>query len=501
MKFYRILPAFLSGAISVLAFSPFDYFWLVFFSMALLFWLWMNCSARQAAWSGWFFGMGLLGIGCFWLHISIDQFGGVAMPVAMMLAVLFAIFMSLFFALAGWLSVFLVQHYRLARVQSLLVVFPAVWTLAEVARGYFLTGFPWLSLGYSQTDSALVDFAPVTGVFGVSWLVVMVAASLVLMMVGTTREKVAGFLAGIAVAVVVSISGSVNWSDPAGEQLSVRMVQGNIPQKVKWNPSWFDSSINLYTKLSFMEKTDLIIWPETAIPAFYNQVRESVIRPLQQRLKLVEAEMVVGMPVRAEDYGYFNSMVSLGSAQDRYDKRHLVPFGEYAPLDALLRPLVDYFRIPMSDFRSGESERPLLQVGKYQAGVSICYEDAFGDETAKALPDADFLINVSNDAWFGDSLAPHQHLQIARMRAVETSRYLLRATNTGISAIINPEGKIVKQSLQGETAVIDGKIYPHHGTTLYAKTKDWLIVLLVIGGLLGLLLYQRKFAIAVPARQ
>ena len=215
----------------------------------------------------------------------------------------------------------------------------------------------------------------------------------------------------------------------------------------------------------------------------------------------MNAEMVVGMPVRADDYGYFNSIVSLGSVQDRYDKRHLVPFGEYAPLDSILRPLVDYFRIPMSDFRSGESERSLMRVGKYQAGVSICYEDAFGDETAQALPDADFLINVSNDAWFGDSLAPHQHLQIARMRAIETSRYMLRATNTGISAIINPQGKILKQSAQGETAVIEGKIVPHQGMTVYATVKDWLVVLLAVVSLLGLMLYQRKIARIVPTRQ
>jgi len=501
VKSLRYLPAFLSGAASVLAFSPFDYFWLVYFSIALLFWLWIKCSPKQAAWTGWFFGMGLLGIGTFWLHISIDQFGGVPMPIAMLLAVLFAMFMSLFYALAGWLSISLHQRLSLSRVQTLLIVFPAIWTLAEVTRGYFLTGFPWLSLGYSQTASPLVDIAPVTGVFGVSALVVIVSASLVVMFVAATREKVFGMIAMLLVAALVGVSGFVSWSKPYGEQIAVRMVQGNIPQKVKWDPAWFDSTIDLYTRLSFQGNTDLIIWPETAIPAFYQQVRESVILPLQRRLELMNAEMVVGMPVRADDYGYFNSMVSLGSVQDRYDKRHLVPFGEYAPLDSILRPLVDYFRIPMSDFRSGESERSLMRVGKFRAGVSICYEDAFGDETAQALPDADFLINVSNDAWFGDSLAPHQHLQIARMRAIETGRYMLRATNTGISAIINPQGEILKQSAQGETAVIEGKIIPHKGMTVYASVKDWLVVLLAVVSLLGLMLYQRKIARIVPTRQ
>lgn len=500
MKFFRYLSAFLSGAASVLAFSPFDYFWLVYPSMALLFWLWLNCSPKQAAWTGWFFGMGLLGIGTFWLHISIDQFGGVSMPVAMLLAVLFAMFMSLYYALAGWLSISLYQRLRLSRLQTLLIVFPAIWTLAEVTRAYFLTGFPWLSLGYSQTASPLADFAPLTGVFGVSALVVLVSASLVVTLVANIREKLFGVIALLLVAALVGFSGFISWSTPSGEKIAVRMVQGNIPQEVKWDPAYFDTTIDLYSGLSFQGNTDLIIWPETAIPAFYQNVRESVMLPLQRRLELMQAEMVVGMPVRADDHGYFNSMVSLGSVQDRYDKRHLVPFGEYAPLDSILRPLVDYFRIPMSDFRSGESERSLMRVGQFQVGVSICYEDAFGDETAQALPDADFLINVSNDAWFGDSLAPHQHLQIARMRAVETSRYMLRATNTGISAIINPEGEILKQMQQGETAVIDGEILPHKGVTLYARVKDWLVLVLAIVSLLGLLLYQRKLAISVPPR-
>ncbi|MBT8438351.1 MAG: apolipoprotein N-acyltransferase, partial [Gammaproteobacteria bacterium] len=312
MKFSHNLPALLSGAVSVLAFSPFDYFWLVYFSVALLFWLWMKCSPKQAAWTGWFFGMGLLGIGTFWLHISIDQFGGVPMPVAMLLAVLFAMFMSLFYALAGWLSVSLSQRYSLSRVQVLLVVFPAIWTLSEVARGYFLTGFPWLSLGYSQTGSPVAAFAPITGVFGVSWLVVLISVSLVLL-VGTIREKVFGLISGLMVVAIVSVSGFISWSEPSGEQFSVRMVQGNIPQKIKWEPAYLDSTIDLYSGLSFQEKTDLIIWPETAIPAFYHQVRESVMVPLQRRLELIKAEMVVGMPVRADDYGYFNSMVSLGT--------------------------------------------------------------------------------------------------------------------------------------------------------------------------------------------
>jgi apolipoprotein N-acyltransferase len=492
------LISLIAGAVSVLAFAPFEYFYLVYFSPGILFWLWLNATAKQAASSGYFFGLGLLGVGTFWLHVSIDQFGGVTLPLAMLLAVLFAIIMSSFYALTGWLSVILSKHFNVGRLLQLLVIFPAIWVLAEVGRGYFLTGFPWLSLGYSQIDSPLVPVAPLMGVFGVSWLVVLIAALLVLLIVGVLREKVIGVIIAGLLTGVVTLLGYVSWSEEFAEPLTVRMVQGNIPQKVKWNPDYFDSTIGLYTELTFQQKADLVIWPETAVPAYYDQVRESVIAPLQQRLQRTNTDMVIGIPVRAKDHGYFNSMVSLGKIQDRYDKRHLVPFGEYAPLDSILRPLVEYFNIPMSNFRSGESKRSLMQVGKHKVGVSICYEDAFGDETAQALPDAAYLVNVSNDAWFGDSLAPHQHLQIARMRAAESSRYLLRATNTGISAIIDADGKVLKQSGQFETAVVQGDIYPRKGSTLYAIVKDWLVVLLAIMSLLVLALYKSKEAIAIP---
>ena len=495
MKHFHNLAAFILGAVSVLAFSPFDYYWLAYISIALLFWLWLDSSPKQAAWSCWFFGLGLLGIGTFWLHVSIDKFGGVPLPLAMLLAVIFAMSMSLFYALIGWLSLRFSSYVKAAKFHKLLLIFPAIWVLGEVARGYFLTGFPWLSLGYSQLDSLLVFMAPLAGVFGVSWLLVLAAGLLVLIVTGSNRDKLSSVIIAVLIVTVAMFGNSLEWSERSGEQLSVRMVQGNVPQELKWNPAYFDSTIDLYSRLSFEKDADLVIWPETAIPAFYDRVKQSVIQPLQQQLKTTGSDMVIGIPVRAEDHGYFNSMISLGSTEDRYDKRHLVPFGEYAPLEFILRPLVDYFRIPMSDFRTGESERSLMQVGQHQVGVSICYEDAFGDETAQALPDAAYLINVSNDAWFGDSLAPHQHLQIARMRAVENSRYMLRATNTGISAIIDPKGTILEQSAQGETAVIVGRIYTHQGTTPYAMVKDWLVVIVAAVSLALLLLYQRKFAV------
>ena len=481
MNWPQLLLSFIAGAVTVLGFAPFDYFLLPFFSLAILFSIWINQTPGHAARQGYFFGLGLFSVGTFWIHVSIDQFGGVPYVAAVILALLFAAFISLYPALAGWLSAKVIKRFQLSIAKQLLLVFPSVWVLAELTRAYFLTGFPWLSLGYSQVDSVLAGAAPYLGVFGVSWLVALVAAGLVIML----KQKQTGkqltttvFIAGIFM-LSYGLSNQQQTND-SGKSLDVRIVQGNVPQEIKWHPDYRASTIDLYQKLSFAEKADLVVWPETAVPAFYDEVENYLIKPLAEKLVSRGSEMVIGIPVREKDGRYFNSMVSLGSEFDRYDKRHLVPFGEYAPVEFLLRPLVDYFRIPMSDFAKGTSQRPLLKVGDYFAGVSICYEDAFGNETAQSMPDAAYLINVSNDAWFGDSLAPYQHLQIARMRAIETGRDMIRATNTGISAIVDYRGKVLQESAQASTEVLQGKIQLRQGTTFYSRYQDWPILIMAV---------------------
>ena len=481
MNWLQLLLVFIGGAASVLGFAPFDYFLLPYFTVAILFSTWLDQSPKQAAWLGYFFGLGLFGVGTFWIHVSIDQFGGVPYPAAVTLALIFAASMSLYIALAGWLSAWMTKRFQLSRSSQLFLVFPSVWVLAELLRAYFLTGFPWLSLGYSQVDSVLAGVAPYLGVFGVSWLLVLVASGLVTLLKQNNRIK--QFMTAVFIAGLFMLSyglGSQAQTQSTGKTLSVRIVQGNVPQEIKWHPDYRASTIDLYRKMSFEKSADLIVWPETAVPAFFDEVETHLIKPLAKQLMANGSEMVIGIPVRENDGRYFNSMVSLGSEFDRYDKRHLVPFGEYAPLEFLLRPLVDFFRIPMSDFENGKAASPLLKVGNHFAGVSICYEDAFGDETAQAMPEAAYLINVSNDAWFGDSLAPYQHLQIARMRSIETERDMIRATNTGISAIVDYRGKVQQQSGQAETVALQGKIALREGSTFYSRYKDWPVLIVTM---------------------
>jgi len=477
--------AFCSGAVAVLAFAPFSLSWVAPLSLTLLFGLWQSTTPSQAFKLGWWFGLGFMGFGVSWLYISIDQFGGIGLPLAIIITLLFVATIALFFGMAGGLGRWLCGS---SKTTNLLLTLPAVWALTEWVRGWFLTGFPWLSMGYSQLDSPLQGAAPIAGIFGVSWLVALTAALMTLICsqlisAPALRPKaIVKPLLGVGAIAMIWLAAHLldkhHWTSPAGDPIKVTLIQGNIPQELKWEPSQFGSTMRLYTDLTRANwESDLIIWPETAIPAFYHRVKDDLLDPLEAEAQSHNTDLLVGIALQgSEDKSYFNAMVSLGKERDSYRKRHLVPFGEFLPLKWLLSPLIDFLHIPMSDFSAGDDSKTVLNLAGYPAGISICYEDAFGEEIIQALPEAAFLVNASNDAWFGDSLAPHQHLEIARMRALESGRYLLRATNTGISAIIGPKGEIQGLSAAFEKAVLTREITPMQGMTPYASIGNWGIV-------------------------
>lgn len=475
------LLALVSGALLVLAFAPFGLWPLAIIAPALLFRLLQGRPPVVGFALGYLFGLGLLGFGVSWLQVSIGQFGGITPPLALLLTAVFILFVALYFGLLGYLVA------RLSRGQPAGVsglIFAAVWLLLEWLRGWLFSGFPWLNLGAAMVDSPLVHYVPAIGVYGVSLLVVWQAVLL------SSLYRVWAWLLLALIWGGGLLLGQADWVAPRGEPFRVSLVQGNIEQKLKWRPEQFRPTLARYLGLTG-EAGDsrLIVWPETAVPAFAEQVEESLLQPLHEQLAARGQDLVLGIPVSDGD-GYTNSMLSLGvSGRGRYDKRHLVPFGEFLPFKTWLSPLVRWLKIPMSDFKDGSDKPPLLTLAGLPAGMSICYEDAFGAEVAQALPAAAFLVNASNDAWFGDSLAPHQHLQIARMRALEGGRFLLRATNTGISAIIDQHGEPVAVSPQFEAAVLSAEIQPLQGETPYLLWGNWLAVITALFLLaLGLLL-------------
>ncbi|MES9969347.1 MAG: apolipoprotein N-acyltransferase [Candidatus Thiodiazotropha sp.] len=485
---YPRITALAAGAVTTTAYAPFDLWLLALLGPGLLFTLWLERPSISLQ-TGFMYGLGLMGSGVSWLHVSIAQFGDLGWLFPLVVTLGFVALIALFYAALGWLTGF----FRTPRQLSLILVFPALWVLLEWFRGWFLTGFPWLQIGYSQIDSPLAGYGPLLGVLGISWLA-LVTVGLLLALLDSNRYRLGYLSAAVLIWLAGWMGTRIEWSEPMGEPIRVALIQGNIPQAQKWLPEQLLPSLVLYankTKENF--DRDLIVWPETAVSAFQFQVDEAFIQPLENTVKNNNTHLVFGVVQmdQAREH-YYNAMVALGNDErDQYYKRHLVPFTEYLPLKGILWPLVDLFTIPMSDFSTKEDARPLMRVGDYLAGLSICYEDAFGSEMIEALPEAAFLINASNDAWFGKSLAPHQHLQIARMRALETGRYLLRSTNTGISAIIGPGGEIIEASPLLALDVLQGEILPLTGQTLYARIGNLAILTLLLLAMIAAFPYSK----------
>ena len=484
--------ALAAGAMLPLAFAPFGLYPLSVVAMLLLFAVWLHGDWRRNLRDGLFFGLGLFGVGVSWVFVAVHVFGETGVVAAALFTALFIVLLALFPASLGGCIGLLRARLRPTPAASLLLLLPATWVLWEWLRSWFFTGFPWLSLGYAHSDAPLIGLAPLGGVFAVSWAVAFTAGGLLWLWV--SREDCRP-MNRIALVLIVLWAGSYllaqkEWSEADGEPLEVSLIQGNIAQEVRWDDAWFQHTLDLYAELTLAERgRDLIVWPENAIPIFYDQLRDSYYRPLAARLAESGSELLAGMPVFLPETGrYYNSLVRIGEAPAFYHKRHLVPFGEYVPLEGVLRGLIGFFDLPMSAFAPGHhDDPPTLEVAGVEAGLSICYEDLFGHRFRHSAA-AGILINASNNAWYGDSLAPHQHLQISRLRAIETARPLLRATTNGISAVIDPDGTVRLRSPQFEQHVLRAEAQPQRGTTPYVRHGDGPLLILLLLALAALLL-------------
>ncbi|MBS1269563.1 MAG: Apolipoprotein N-acyltransferase [Gammaproteobacteria bacterium] len=462
----QLLAALGAGCIAVLGFGPFGYFWATLLSASVLVWLWWDATTRRAVWLGFVYGAGMFGTGVSWVYVSMYVYGGMPPWMAVLVVIVFVALLSLYPALVGWIyRAFLVRQPSIGALAGL----PALWAVSEWVRGWAFSGFPWLSLGYSQADSWLSGWSPVLGVYGVSWLLMLTAVLLVAILKYHGRLR---WYAATVIAVVwlggLALN-QVRWAELSGGPLDVALVQGNVSLDRKWAVDQRPAIMNHYLNLTNnLEDRDLIIWPESALPYYIREVADRIWLSMRRH----PADFILGLLERASDRNRvytFNSVVSItGNDPQIYRKTHLVPFGEYLPLEPLLGWIINYLHIPMSDFTAWkDAGQGSVRAAGTDIGVTICYEDAFPAELMKSLPEAKLLINVSEDAWFGDSLAPHQRIQMARMRAMETARPMLRAANTGVSAIIDHRGTVTVKSSQFVTAVVEGSVQPMQGTTLY----------------------------------
>ena len=480
----RYLIAFFAGATLPVAFAPLSLFPLAFISPAVLFWLWLDSSAKQAARLGFAFGLGLFGVGVSWVYVAIHVYGYTMAPIAAFMTLIFVAFLALFPALQGYASVRLLQKYqshpRLERI-ALLLILPVMWVFFEWFRGWVLTGFPWLNLGYSHVDSPLAGAAPWLGVYGVSWLSILCSGLLVLLVRQAAWRRQAG-LSLLLILAATFLMGQVEWTRPIDKPIKVSIVQGNVPQMTKWDPKMIQLRLNTYADLTRQHwDSDLIFWPENSISVFYHDIKDNYFARLEKEARASNTEMIVGLPyMNMQTRQYYSSLVSLGKTPGVYHKRHLVPFGEYVPLGFLIRGLVNFFDLPMSNFSHGEKDQAILRAAGQPLATSICYEDAFGEEVIDFLPEATLLVNGSNNAWYGDSLAAHQHLQIARMRAIETGRMLIRATTNGISAFVDHRGKIISRSPQFERYVLTDTVQPRTGSTPYVSWGNYPVIIVLL---------------------
>jgi len=485
----RALLVLVAGLCLPFAFAPYGLWPLAILSLAVLFGSLRDVTPRRAAWRGWLFGLGMFGHGVTWIQVSIHKFGLPLYSFSVSMTALFVLFMALYPALVCWG----VRRLPVSEPTRLLCLAPAAWTAGEMLRGAFLSGFPWLNVGYGQVDSPFAGYTPLAGAYGTTLALAVVAGALaVLGGEGRAARRGEGMRAPlVALALVAGLAAplggqalrAIEWTEADGAPLEVALVQGAVPQAIKWRPEYRAATLDLYASLSAPHwGRDVVIWPETALPAFPADIAE-FLHGTGEQARRADTALLVGMPSGDPRGRYFNSVVMLGRGEGRYDKHHLVPFGEYLPVEKLLRPLLNFLSIPMSSFTAGDDGRTPLVAGRLRFGVSICYEDAYGSEVRRPLPGANVLVNVSDDAWFGDSLAPHQHLEIARVRALETGRPLLRATNTGISAIIDHRGRVLERSPQFEAFVLVGEAQARRGETPYVRYGNLLVM-----GAMGLLI-------------
>jgi apolipoprotein N-acyltransferase len=417
-------------------------------------------SWRRVFVIGWLFGLGYFGFGVYWVYNSLHDFGNAAPMVAAALAALMIACMALFPALtlASWKFV---QRYL---GQSSIWLLPLLWFAFEWLKGWFLTGLPWLSLGYSQINSPLNGIVPLIGVYGLSAVCVLIAVALIRVVKNREYRYIALVL--LIPGLGMSLQ-NIDWTEPKSTPLKVTIVQGNIPQEIKWQYDQRQNIFNIYWRETNQNwDSDLIVWPETAIPGRSENIEQSVLIPMAIAAAEQASSILTGVVVTENENNiFYNSMLLLGDSQGVYHKRHLVMFGEYYPLRRLLDFMRNFINIPYSDLTSGSPDQPLMSVNQTRLGVSICFEDVFSRDIMLAMPEANLLVNASNDAWFGDSLAPHQHLQIAQMRALETGRPMVRSTNTGVSAFIDYRGRIIESTEQFRTQSITRDMVGRTGVT------------------------------------
>ena len=462
-----------AGALTPLALAPFAIWPLALLSIALFYLGLRELTPRQAALRGWCYGVALYLAGSGWIYVSIHDYGAASPLLAGGLTLAFCAAVALFFALPAWLWARYLRRPRPGVAEAL--AFAALWLAQEAFRGWFLTGFPWLYAGYSQLDGPLRGLAPLGGVWLLSFVLALTAALLCNLL--QLRRQHLALASGLSLLLgpwlLAQALNEHAWTHAKGEPLRVAAIQGNVEQNLKWDPDALEAQLALYRDMTLASPpAELIVWPETAVPVL-KEYAEGYLAVMARIASDRQAALITGVPLRqvnaAGERRFYNAITVLGEGQGTYLKQKLVPFGEYVPLQDLLRGLIAFFDLPMSDFARGPAQQPLLQAKGLRLASYICYEAVYPEFAAELARDSDLLLTISNDTWFGRSIGPVQHLQMAQMRALEAGRWMIRATNNGISVLIDPQGRIQSRIPPFEAAILYGEVQAMQGHTPYLR--------------------------------
>ncbi len=483
VKLNRPVLALIAGALLIFAFAPYGFSIVQIISIAFLFYLLLKTNQTgQSFLIGWAYGTGWMTASVYWLYFSMHQFGGLNRYLAMAAVIVLGLFMGLLPAIAITFAAIIRRRLQTDDIFLLLFIFPAMLTLAEWTRGWLFTGFPWGVLGYAHTDNALSGFAPVMGVYGITLLATFLAGSVLVLLNKKYPYRTLVFI----IAVIVIISGYslkfFTWTIPVDTPIKVRLLQGNIPQEMKFSPEQLQKTLGRYEEMILASPADLIVTPETAIPQYLHTLSPDWYKKLEKYVVNTKTTLAIGIPVADSMLHFTNSLIVISPNTHnpyhisyRYDKQHLVPFGEFIPSG--FRWFVNMMRIPLGDFARGPIIQKPFSVKNQWILPNICYEDIFGEEIAKQIraahkndtPEPGIMLNISNIAWFGNSLALPQHLQISRMRALEMQRPMLRSTNTGVTAIIDSKGSVQGILPYYRLATLETEIQGMNGMTPYIR--------------------------------
>jgi len=496
---------FIAGLCLVFSYSPFSLWWLALFLPAILFSLIDNQEIKKVTKLSFIFTFGWFLSGISWVHVSIEQFGGLPIVISILLIIMLCFYLCLYPTLACYLATRLSTNKKLN-----LWLIPSFWLFTEYLRSVVLTGFPWLSLGYSQINSPLISFAPVIGEVGITALILTLNIAiykifkvLILSKIFFKSQKSNNSKTSLVISVffifIIAISTlileKIEWTKLTGKMVKVALIQGNIKQSLKWDPEQEWPTMLKYLDLTRVNyNADLIIWPESAVPILEPSAQE-YLAMVNKSAMLNDSVIITGIQnYNIETKRYFNGLIVLGkkhkddkigyyyNSSNRYYKHHLLPIGEFVPFQSLLRPIAPLFNLPMSSFSRGNYVQKNLKANELSILPLICFEIAFPNQLAANMTEqTELLLTVSNDAWFGSSHGPHQHMEIAQMRAVEFGRPLLRSTNNGVTAVVNHKGKIIAQAEQFKERVLTSNVHLVKGDTFYSQWLHfilWLIILL-----------------------